>query len=199
MKAAKKIADGLDYSPLERAALLEATLRESGAPADALIDLREEEFQLVSDWYHFAILGLAELPHHRADPRWIARQLGIGVTEAAEGLARLERLGIAEAKNGRLRQLMKPLRTTTDVPSAAIRQYHRQNLDNARDRLEQVPVQDRDYSAITMAIARRNLPKAKKLIAEFKRKLCALLEDGEKEAVYTLAIQLFPVSKLEEK
>lgn len=198
-KAAFRVAEILNLSPLETTSFIESTLQ-AGAMADAgPTEIKEEEFQLVADWYHLAILSLSELRNHRADPRWIAGQLGITVSQASEALQRLHRLKIIEIKGGKIRQIMKPIKTTSDIPSAAIQIYHRQNLDKAKEKLETVPVADREYSTITMAVSRKNLPKAKKMILDFKRKLCGLLEQGEKQAVYSLAIQLFPVSKLEEK
>lgn len=199
-KNAFRIAEVLNFSPTEKSLLVESTLQSGENKIDpGPIEIQDEEFQLVSDWYHYAILSLSELPRHKADPRWIARQLGITPQEASDALARLVRLKIIEIKQGKMTQVMKPIRTTTDIPSAAIRRHHLQNLEKSKEMLESVPVEQREYSAITMAVAPKNLPKAKKMVTEFKRKLASLMENGEKQAVYTLAIQLFPVSKMEEK
>jgi transcriptional regulator with XRE-family HTH domain len=199
-KKAYRIAESLNFSPTEKSLLVESTIPIGASSGDQEpIEIRDEEFQLVSDWYHFAILSLTELPHHKADPRWIARQLGVTPQEAADALARLVRLKIVEVKKGKMTQIMKPIRTTTDVSSSAIRRYHLQNLENSKEKLGTVPVEKREYSAITMAVSTKNLPKAKRLITEFKRKLADIMENGSKDAVYTLAVQLFPVSKVEEK
>ena len=67
----------------------------------------------------------------------------------------------------------------------------------AIDSLEKDPIDVRDMSGITMAISTRKLPEARKLIMDFRRKLCAFLEDGHKDAVYRLNVQLFPLSQEE--
>jgi uncharacterized protein (TIGR02147 family) len=198
-KTAFRIAEVLALSPLETSTFVESTLQSVPKETSTAVEIKEDEFSLIADWYHLAILSLSELRQHRADPRWIASQLGIKTSEASVALQRLQKLKIIEIKGGKVRQIMNPLKTPSDVPSSANRIYHAQNLDKAKEKLETVPVADREFSAITMAVSRKNLPKAKKMITEFKRKLCALLEQGEKQAVYSLAIQLFPVSKLEEK
>lgn len=199
-KTAFRIAEILNFSPTETSLLVESTFQPGEKKNDVVpTEIRAEEFQVISDWYHFGILSLIELPNHKADPRWIARQLGITPTEASEALARLVKLKIVEVAKGKMTQVMKPVRTSTDIPSAAIRRYHLQNLDKSKEMLGIVPVEKREYSAITMAVSLKNIPKAKKMITEFKRKLAGLMENGEKQAVYTLAIQLFPVSKVEEK
>ena len=47
---------------------------------------------------------------------------------------------------------------------------------------------------MTMAVDEMNLESARGIIREFRRKLCQTLEQGKKHRVYTLAVQLFPVS-----
>ena len=48
-----------------------------------------------------------------------------------------------------------------------------------------------------MAISTAKLSEARKLIMDFRRKLCAFLEDGQRDAVYRLNVQLFPLSQEE--
>ena len=104
-----------------------------------------------------------------------------------------------EIRDGKFKQTSKPLKTKTDVPSEAVRKYHKQNLDLAKERIESVSLDERDYSSITMAINPAKLGKAKKMISEFKQKLCKELESGEAEEVYTFAAQLFPISARKKK
>lgn len=197
-KTAAKIADALAFTPLERAAFVESTVSDINEESSVNPrEIREEEFHLIADWYHFAILSLSELKHHKSDPRWIASQLGIKVSEASDAVFRLQKLNVIEVRNGKMRQVMKPLKTATDIPSAAIRLHHFQNFEQAKRKLEETAVEEREYTSITMAISRKKIPQAKKMMTQFKRKLSTLLENGEKDAVYTLSLQLFPVSRLE--
>lgn len=55
---------------------------------------------------------------------------------------------------------------------------------------------DREFTFITMAVDKSKMIEAKTMIREFRDKLCAYLEEGEKTEVYELAIQLFPRTKL---
>lgn len=197
-KTAALIADRLNLSPAEKNGFINSTLeRHATSPVTSPEELSEENFQLIASWYHFAILSLADLASFRADPFWISGQLGIEVSEAAAALKRLQLLKLIEIKGGRLIKLGLGLRTSSDIPSAAIRRNHQENLAKAQQRLEDTSVEFREYSSITTAISTKNIPQAKRLITQFKRELATLLEKGRKEAVYTLAIQLFPVSKLE--
>lgn len=161
--------------------------------------LKDDQFKLISDWYHFAILSLGELKDNKADPRWIAKRLNIKVAEANIALLRLERLGIIEIKEGSFRQISEPLKTTTDVPSSSIRKYHKSVLGLAQNRIEEVPVEEREYSTMTMAINTKNLKKAKGLTQEYKEGMLKLLEKGTQDEVYQLSIQLFPLSLKDKK
>ncbi len=156
--------------------------------------LKDDEFKLISEWYHFAILSLGELKSCRADSRWIARRLNIPMGTANEALVRLERMGIIAIKDGRFKQTTLPLTTTTDVPSGTIRQYHKSILGLAQNKIESTPVELREFSALTMAINTKNILKAKKLVKEFKEDMLELLETGTKDEVYQLGIQLFPLT-----
>lgn len=198
LRVAMQIAEKLEMSPKDRALLLKQAMhkgRDQALPKKAEFQtLGEEEFEPISEWYYFAILSLGLHKDNRASAKWVAEQLGLPFSEAKEAYEKLRMLGFIEEKGGRYRQSSKPLHTTRDIPSQALRKFHRQHLDLAKDRIETVPVELREYSTMTMAISRKKLPRAKKMIHEFKLKLNKYLEEHDADDVYTLAIQLFPVT-----
>ena len=51
----------------------------------------------------------------------------------------------------------------------------------------------------TVAIDRDNIPEAKEIIREFKRKLTRLLQKGSPKRVYSVSVQLFPVDRGQSK
>lgn len=155
----------------------------------------DDNFRLVADWYHFAILSLSKVADCKADARWISRRLGIDYFIAKEAFERLQKLGLIKVKNGKFSQIVDPLHTSNDIPSLAIRMHHKQNLELAAQKLEDIDINNREFSSITVATSLKKLPLAKKVIRKFKTELYELLESGTKEHVYTFAMQLFPVSK----
>lgn len=161
--------------------------------------LKEDEFKLISDWYHYAILSLGELPENSSDSRWVAKRLNISYKQANEAMTRLQRLGIIEISDGKFRQIGEPLKTTTDIPSSSIRNYHKGILSLAQNKIEQIDIDKRDYSSMTMAINSNNLKKAKKLTQKYKEQMLDLLETGKLNEVYQLSIQLFPLTSGEEE
>lgn len=111
--------------------------------------LKDDEFRVISDWYHFAILSLCKIRKATADPYWISSRLGISVSEAKEALDRLQRLNIIE-KSKLLKRKSAPLSVISETPSRAIQAYHSKILSMALDKISTVPIEKRDYSAMTL-------------------------------------------------
>lgn len=200
LRIAMKIGDALDLPNRERQHLIsaaQANQKKGGVSAGNIKfqSLQDEEFSPISDWYYFAILSMGKLRGNRASARWISDQLGIGFAEAKAAYEKLKALGYIEESDGKFRQCSRPVHSSRDVPSFAIRKYHKQNLDKAKDKLDLVPIDLRDYSSITMAVDAKKLSQAKKMIHAFKVKLFKYLDSSAADDVYTLAIQLFPVTK----
>jgi uncharacterized protein (TIGR02147 family) len=190
-KMAARLTDRLGLAP-------------AGATVGSADDFRllaEDQFRLISEWYHFAILELLQVSGFAFTERNISRALGVSVIEARDAMERLERLGLIGLERGRWRLLRQRNSTVGSAPSsAALRRQQRQLLEKAIDALEEVDPSLRDQSAITMAIDRRRLPAAKEKIKAFRRELCAFLEGGaSRQEVYVLSLSLFPVSQVQKE
>lgn len=155
-----------------------------------------DEFAVISDWYHYAILELTYVDDFRADPLWIARQLSITKKEVKAAIERLKRLGLLLEKNN---TLVKSTHLHTNQSavstSTAHRELQRQLVQKALIAVDDCPAEEKDITSITMAIDESKLNKARDIIRRFRRDLCALLEDGNQSRVYNLNIQLYPISK----
>jgi uncharacterized protein (TIGR02147 family) len=161
--------------------------------------IQEDKFNLLSEWYHFAILSLGEISGNKATPQWISERLAITELQARDALNRLKRLDLISVKSdGSYKQTGKPLTTTDDIPSGAIKAYHRGMIDVAKSKLDTIPVEQREFGAVTMAINPAKIGKAKKMIREFQNQLCEELEVGKKKSVYTLSVQFFPLTETKE-
>ncbi|HEX4922684.1 MAG TPA: DUF4423 domain-containing protein [Bdellovibrionales bacterium] len=151
-------------------------------------DLKIDMFRIVSDWYHFAIVELTAVQSFKNDARWIAERLGITKLEAEAAIDRLLRVGLLKETKGRLEKT-KAFYKAGDVPSEAVRSFHRQALARAVDALENRPFEERDFSCATMAVSASKLPKAKEMIRNFQKEMLSFFEQGTKQAVYHLSIQ----------
>ena len=176
-------------------------LIENNALADEnFYQLSLDKFSVISEWYHYAILELTYVSGFKADYKWIARKLSITVEEAKSAIERLMRLELIFEENGSFIKSSKVLTNDGIInTSSAHKELQRQIVSKALLAIDECPAESKDITSITMAIDTANIEKAKKLIAKFRRDLCALLEDGDQTVVYNLGIQLYPISTQSEK
>jgi len=169
--------------------------REKSPYQTPMVQLPRDQYQIIAEWYHFAILSLAELPGFVLKPEWISRRLNI-TTENAEGaLERLERLGLlVRDAQGVLQTSGLDYTTPDEVKESSLRKAHHTNFELAKLSLDRDSMESRDFTATTMAIDVSRLPAAKKMIREFQDRLSVYLEGGTKNEVYKICVQLFPVS-----
>ncbi len=208
-KAALRIIDRCELSPEQGKAFLMSALGEDWRSALQKMEsepelphqeLQIETYRMIADWYHYAILSLGDIAGNVATPEWIAERLGIAPKVASQAFQRLEKLGLLKRRGRGFYQCAKPLSASTHTDLAgALRKYHHQNLRLAEAALDHGEVPLNGFSAMTMAVDESRLEEARDLIKKFRRKLCALLESGDRQRVYTLAVQLFPVSKAKPK
>lgn len=158
--------------------------------------LAEDEFHLISDWIHLAILNLSKIKDVDTDS--IPNCLGISKQDSQEAIERLMRLNFIEMSPQKtLIRKLKPFGTTQDVSSRAIRTFHYQNLEKAKTALEEVTVERRDFLTIAAATDELKVQVVKKKIQEFRKEILSILESDNPDRVYFLNLQLYPVSKEE--
>lgn len=159
-----------------------------------------DTFAVISDWYHIAILELTFVSEFKADSKWISKKLSITTEEAKSAVERLKRLGLLLEENGSYIKSSKLLTNRSDVStSAAHKALQRQIIEKALLAIDECAAEEKDITSMTMAIDISNLDKARELTRKYRREMCALLEDGEQTQVYNLGIQLYPISKKQEK
>jgi len=196
LKNMKKVSKQLCWSPAQIEQVLDLIkphMRNSERD-EKILELQEDMFSLISEWYYLAILTIAKQPNAMARPDLLAEKLGIkpGLVETA--LERLVRLKLIEIIDDKLIRTSESIRTGLDIPSASIRKYHTQNLNLAQHSLENVPLELREVSSMTMNIDPEQMEMAKKMIIDFKRKFTKVMEKGEPQDAYTLAIHFFPAT-----
>ena len=173
----------------------------SDAQMKRMNQLTVDTFNLVSDWYHDAILELSRIPGFEGTPQFISKRLGITVTEARLAIERLIRIGLMESTpDGRLKEILGDTSTTIDIDftNSALQNLQRQVLAISLNALETIRKQERDHTCMTMAIAKRDLLEAKKRIKKFRQELMSFLQrDGvQYDEVYQMAVSLYPLTRL---
>lgn len=198
-QSAQRIAEKLQLSAQDTEEFLLNVQAVAEAPRAPLpvTEIEAEIFKSIADWYHYGILGLASLPKCPNNAIWISEKLQIKVREAEDAIARLQKLNfIRITDENHLENVANGMISTTKgVPSLAVRQHHSQILKLAQRSLDNDPVTIRDFSAITIPANAEQIEEVRKLAKEFRRGCKALLQHGKLNRIYSIAVQVFPVSQ----
>lgn len=192
--SAMKIALQLGVTPSETFQRLQ--LRMKKVKPSNLKQIKNEDFKLISEWYHFAILGLADLHTNVAEASWIAKKLSIPVSIAEQAFRNLQKHGFIEVKGGQFR-FSQYFETQADYSSEEVRQFHKQALHLASIKIDDVEVELREYISLTIALNRRNIKAAKLKLRKFKEEIEKELDAGTKTDVYQINLQFFPLTTTE--
>lgn len=209
-KSADKIATSLKLKPVERRFWKDLILVQSSRNAkvrelarsrveelrktESLRKLKEDQFRVISDWYHGAILELTQVRGFRSDVKWIAEKLGIASSHVEGALNRLKQLGLLhENADGKWTANLEGYTAFSDVPSAAIRKFHRQILTMNLESLLEDPMPDRDAVSMIVAIPKSLLPEFRQAMKAFATEFWRKTEGLEKDELYSFSVQLCPV------
>jgi uncharacterized protein (TIGR02147 family) len=194
---AQKILNKLGAAPEKSQVILQSITRAGGVRSYHQLSI--DQFYLVADWYHFAILSLAETEDFSDDPAWISSRLNVSVLLVEKALERLERLGaLTRNRKGHLGASGVQLSTPDDIAHRGLKQQHSEALELSRHSLENHNVDKRDFLGVTMTLDPAEIPLAKKLLREFVGRFSHRLELGRKKEVYRLNLQLIPLTTIRE-
>ena len=179
----RRAAPRLSVSPVQLEGFLSSidTRSMDRAPTDSPIlkyrQIAMDHFQIIAEWYHYAILELVAVRDFKPDYRWVSKTMGVSITEIKAAVERLKRVGLLEVdKNGRW---INTNGNNTNLDNAMVavarRSLQKQILEKAIYALEEIPFENRDQSSMTLAIDRKLLSEARKKITEFRRSLIVFL------------------------
>lgn len=159
--------------------------------------IKVAHYRFLTHWYYVALYVLIGLPEFDPNPELLARKIGNGVTarEIDKALKDLETLGMLIREDGKFRQGMgHVVKTSEDVRNLAIQTFHRQMALLAIRSLNR-PVEDRELTSLTVAVAPEQMPSIKEKIRKFREELDQFIESGKRrKRVYQMNIQFFPLT-----
>lgn len=198
-KMAIKISDELHLNPQEKAKFLSDFSKGNPTPSVHYTQLSVDQFNLISEWYHLAIVSLVEIQDFKNDPKWISKRLGISFRKARSAFKRLERLGLIAIRDGKVTLTHARYATSDESLNLSLQRSHAKNLELVKYSLERDDLEKRDFSAMTLAIDPKKLKDAKERIRLFLDEMSLLLETDPKSEVYKLCVQLIPLTRRNEK
>lgn len=169
--------------------------------------LAKDQYDYCSQWYHPVVRELLVSKKFKGDLDWIAKNIQpeLSLKEVEKSVQLLERLGLVlkkEKKNSKgdlvytWVQGQSVLSTGPEALSLLSHNYHQEILSLIKDRLDDIPSEQRELRGITLGISAEKLPLLINKIREIKDDILSLVSDEEDvDQVMLLAIQLIPVSK----
>jgi uncharacterized protein (TIGR02147 family) len=202
-KDSEKVIKKLNLGPKERSLFLESlsknksysTIRISEEDNRLLLD--ESYYKIIAEWEHYAVLELFNIPEFSRTKEDISARLNLTTnrTEVVVNNLAICNLIVTDA-DGKLVKIPSDVKTTEDIVNQALRDSHKEALQMGIAKIDEISIELRDFSSSTLAINLKKIPEAKALIREFRMKMAALLAQDDKEEVYQLAIQFYPLSQL---
>jgi uncharacterized protein (TIGR02147 family) len=156
-----------------------------------------DNFRMISEWFHFAILELLLAEKFIFTNKSAAKALGISPYQVDTALARLIRMDlVAETESGEYKVKNSDVLVDSKIPAQALRSFHRQMLERTIESVEVQSPQEKVIGTETLAFDKADLAEANKIIEECFQKIIGLSRKSKKRnSVYHLGIQFFNLIK----
>ncbi len=193
----KKLAGKLQFSPLEQAEFFESELPESLKKTRLeYFRVSTDQFKLISDWWHFAILNLIGTNNFKPSLEWIALRLDLNVNQVEEAWTRLKSLGHIKKVGKKIVRSHPRLETSQDLFDLSIQKSHLEDTMLIENSISNIPIELRDHTSMTFVMNKKDIPKAKTLISQFQDQFSKEIEVANGEEVYRISVSLFPLTKV---
>ena len=207
LKSSKIIAAKLNLDSKESTLFLESINRSvmsiddiKIAPLDQRFMLDESYYKVIAEWEHYAVLDLFDLNDFEASVDYMAAKLKTTHERMNIVLTNLISCGLlVKNAKGVLEKAHPDIRTTEDRKGEALNAAHLEELELAKEKLQDIDKEARDFSSATFAVDPEKMTEAKTIIREFRQKMTALLKTGNKSDVYMLAIQFYPLTDIDDR
>ncbi len=166
---------------------------QSGVTANLELDL----FKIISSWYHYGLISLLKISKKKCgDTAWMGTRLGIPEGEVKQALIRLERLELVTKTEKGWKVNQDTVIADQGISTEAVKHFHRQILERALQAMAFQGSDERYGSSSTLPIQVKDLPRAKKLIQEFRLNFSKEIADPKNgDEVYGLSMQFFRLTQ----
>lgn len=194
LKLAERILLGLNVNPKEQKEIIESISTKKPKPIKAFQTINLDQFEIVAEIEHFAILSLMNTSNFNSSPDWIAKRLNISTQKVNQAIDRLERVGLITRKGNELIRNSPATQTPDNIASNAIKHANRQGLHRAEQAIDLLTPDDRDITTFITVGSAADLIKVRAKIREMQNEISHLLDNGDRTDVYQLSIQFFPLT-----
>ncbi len=191
-KMGERVVMALSLDPDKKEQLLRSMAEKSSYST-----LELQAFQALAHWEYLAVLGLFKLKDFHSSTEWMAKRLGISTKKIESVLNTLVATGLLkeDLKGNLKRSTSINLNTPSQIKDKGLRQFTIESLEKAIESLRQDKVEGRDFSTVSLTVNKKDLPKAKKMLEEFRYKFDQEIESASGEELYKLVLGLSCVQK----
>ncbi|MCX6124194.1 MAG: TIGR02147 family protein [Proteobacteria bacterium] len=159
--------------------------------------IHNDQFQAISQWYHYAILELTLTKDFDPSPSAVGKTLGIDVIDAKSAIDRLIRLNLLKKIDGNLVKNNGHV-TTADRSrtTEGLKEFSRTMLQMAAKSVDKCPFDGRAVFGMTMAIDPALIPVARQMMEQAAKEILSTLTSEKQLQVYQLQMALFPVQRV---
>ena len=162
-----------------------------------------EEIKFLSHWWIAAVRAFLEVSDGIVNPTLIAQSLIPPISEAQvlEAINVLKKLNMVKKMASERLQLSEAhLSVSGPAKAQAIRQFQKQVIELSARALDEIDVDQRDISTLTMAMDHECLQDIKELSREFRRQIQKRVEESESaDRIVQMNIAIFPLAQGESK
>jgi uncharacterized protein (TIGR02147 family) len=159
------------------------------------------QYRFFSKWYYSAVRNFFGIEQKQRHPGIIATRIfpPVSPAQVEESIALLLELGLIRKTASGYAVTDKHIYTEKDVQAMAARQHVQELTAMGMQVLESVPPEARQYNALMFSISGEGFKAIKDRIRSFQEELREIIDrDAKEDRIYTLTMQLYPNSRLEE-
>ena len=165
-------------------------------------ELGTTTMQYLSHWLYPVIREMVMLKSFSYDPYWISRRIvfDVSISEISQVLSFLNQHGFIEKlEDGKFKVKDHAVASSDEIKSLAVRSYHKKILDQATKVIDILPLEQREFGALTFILPDEAQAELKQRLKDFKQDLhkwamqvASEVSDG---AVVQVNIQMYPQTK----
>ena len=209
-KLAAKLAERLNLDPISTASLTGQALEADVAKQIDYLKLSDDQFHLISEWSHFAILNLVKSDQCQHKASWFAERLQLPLRIVQDSLDRLMRLGMLVYEKKKYVRARPHFQTSDDVFNLSIRKSNMEDLElirehltdlgpvtvaDLREHLTDTDIRERDFTSITMLVDPNRMQEFKTWVRKAQDQFANKFETTQSQSPYRLTMALYPLKK----
>lgn len=158
-----------------------------------------EGHKFYDKWYYSTIREVLSFMEYKKETTAMARFLNppLRPFQVSKAIKLLEELQLIKKNSHGVYEQCEPFLTSGDeVTSATLAKYHMETSELATRAIDKIPPEERNISTLTLALSKEGYEQVVRKTRDFRRELMEISKnDAEKNRVYHLNLQLFPMTK----